>query len=145
MFNDRFSTQVLFHVRKKIMMRSLVKIAAVSVADLVAGEETVPQLRAELPGHLIPEVRRALHYCWTPRFFRTKIVCAPCPTSCSCRNKVLGYSSYVAQIASQETAAQSAPSPEAEEEPIQELILEPELSTSTSSFSSNPSTSAGPE
>ena len=71
-FNDRFSTQVLFHVRKKVMMRSLLEIAAVSVADLVAGEETLPQLRAELPGHLIPEVRRALQYCWTPRF-RTNV------------------------------------------------------------------------
>ena len=71
-FNDRFSTQVLSHVRKQIMMRSLLEIAAVSVADLAAGEETVPQLRAELPGHLIPEVRRALQYCWTPRF-RTNV------------------------------------------------------------------------
>ena len=147
-FNDRFSTQVLFHVRKKVLMRSLVEIAAVSVADLVAGEETLPQLRAELPGHLIPEVRRALHNCWTPRFFRTKIVRAPCPASCSCRNKVLGYSSYVAQLASQETE-QPAPGAEAAEEPIQELVLEPEPSTSsaslsTSSSSSNPSTSAGP-
>ena len=78
-FNDRFSTQVLFHVRKKVLMRSLLEIAAVSVADLVAGEETLPQLRAELPGHLIPEVRRALHNCWTPRFFRTKIVRARAP------------------------------------------------------------------
>ena len=141
-FNDRFSTQVLFHVRKKVLMRSLLEIAAVSVPDLVSGEET---LRAELPGHLIPEVRRALHNCWTPRFFRTKIVRAPCPASCSCRNKVLGYSSYVAQLASQETAAQSAPGPEEEEEPIQELVLEPEPSTSSaSSSSSNHSTSAGP-
>ena len=48
------------------MMRSLVEIAAMSVPDLVAGEVTLPQLRAELPGHLIPEVRRALHNCWTP-------------------------------------------------------------------------------
>ena len=141
-FNDRFSTQVLFHVRKKVLMRSLLEIAAVSVADLVAGEETLPQLRAELPGHLIPEVRRALHNCWTPRFFRTKIVRAPCPASCSCRNKVLGYSSYVAQLASQETAAQPAPSPEGEEEPIQELVLQPEPCTSASSSSSNPSTSS---
>ena len=141
-FNDRFSTQVLFHVRKKVLMRSLLEIAAVSVADLVAGEETLPQLRAELPGHLIPEVRRALHNCWTPRFFRTKIVRAPCPASCSCRNKVLGYSSYVAQLASQETAAQSAPSPEGEEEPIQELVLQPEPCTSASTSSSNPSTSS---
>ena len=69
---------------------------------------------------------------------------APCPASCSCRNKVLGYSSYVAQLASQETAAQPAPSPEGEEEPIQELVLQPEPSTSasTSSSSSNPSTSS---
>ena len=73
MFNDRFSTQVLFYVRKKIMKPSLLEIAAVSVADLVTSEETVPQLRAELPGHLIPEVRRALQYCWTPRFFRTNV------------------------------------------------------------------------
>ena len=61
-FNDRFSTQVLFHVRKKVLMRSLVEIAAVSVPDLVSGEET---LHAELPGHLIPEVRRALHNFWS--------------------------------------------------------------------------------
>ena len=88
-------------------------------------------------------MRRALYNCWTPRFFRTKIVRAPCPASCSCCNKVLGHSNYVAQVASQE-AAQSAPSPEGEEEPIQELVLQPEPSTSASasSSSSNPSTSS---
>ena len=42
-----------------LMMLSLVEIAALSVAHLLVGEVTLLQL----PGHLIPEVRRALYNC----------------------------------------------------------------------------------
>lgn len=61
--NDMFTIQVLFHIHKKVFMRSLVEIATMSVANLITSEETLPQLRAELPDHLISKVRRALHYC----------------------------------------------------------------------------------
>ena len=97
-FNDRFSTQVLFHVRKKMFLRSLREISAVSVADSVFNEDTFDRLDTELPRHLIAEVRRAYHNCWTPRFFRSNVVRLPCPASCSCKNKV--YNSYVANMVS---------------------------------------------
>ena len=33
-FNDRFTTQVIFHVRKKRALQSLKELAAIAVADL---------------------------------------------------------------------------------------------------------------
>jgi len=106
-FNDRFSTQVLFHVRKKMFLRSLMQISAEAVADMVNDEDTLNNLDAELPHTLIPEVKRAYHNCWTPRFFRTKLVRHPCPPSCSCKNKI--FTSYVAQLASSNNSPPQQP------------------------------------
>ena len=131
-FNDRFSTQVLFHVRKKILLKSLREMSAVAVADLIHKEEVIENLEEEIPKLLIPEVRRAFHNCWTPRFFRTKVVRIPCPSSCICKNK-----SYVAQMTD---VSRRAPDPEpapVEEPPPQEQI------PTTSSSSRSPRKKGG--
>ena len=124
-FNDRFSTQVLFHVRKKMFLKSLRELSAVAVADLVAKEETFSSLGSELPQHLIPEVRRAFHDCWTPRFFRTKLVRYPCPPSCSCKSRI--YTSYVAQLISSSNLANPQPQPHQPDvqEPQPEPLAQP--------------------
>ena len=119
-FNDRFSTQVLFHVRKKMFLKSLRELSAVAVADLVAKEETFKSLGSELPLHLIPEVRRAFNDCWTPRFFRTKLVRYPCPPSCSCKSRI--YTSYVAQLISRSNLSNPLPQPQ----PHQPVAAEPQ-------------------
>ena len=93
-FNDRFYTHVIFHVKKKAIMRSLLQISELAVAEMVDKEETLASLESELPLNLIPGVTRAFHNCWTPRFFRTKV--PPCPASCGC--SMTGSRTYVAQL-----------------------------------------------
>ena len=83
-FNDRFATQVVFHVRKKQLMKSLVQLSALAVAELIPKEETLSNLESELPQSLIRGVSRAYYNCWTPHFFRTKV--KKCPASCLCKN-----------------------------------------------------------
>lgn len=82
-FNDRFSTQVLFHVRKKQFLRSLKDIATAAVADQINNEGQIDQLLAEIPGILVPNVRKSFRNCWTPRYYRTGLLA--CPTWCSCK------------------------------------------------------------
>ena len=82
-FNDRFSTQVLFHVRKKQFLTSLRNIAAAAVADQVDNEGQIDQLTAEIPGILIPVVKKSFKNCWTPRYFRSGLL--SCPPWCSCK------------------------------------------------------------
>ena len=82
-FNDRFSTQVLFHVRKKQFLRSLKDLATAAVADQINNEGQIDQLLAEIPGVLIPSVRKSFRNCWTPRYFRTGLLA--CPPWCSCK------------------------------------------------------------
>jgi len=82
-FNDRFKTQVLFHARKKMLLKSLRYLAAIAVANQFNKEEGIEKLETEIPKSLIPDVKKAFHNCWTPRFFRTKIVA--CPPWCSCK------------------------------------------------------------
>jgi len=82
-FNDRFKTQVLFHARKKELLRSLRDLAAVAVADRVSKEEDIETLDKEIPRTVIPDVRAAFSNCWTPRFFRSQVVA--CPPWCSCK------------------------------------------------------------
>jgi len=96
LFNDRFSTQVIFHVRKKSLLKSLLTISELAVAELILKEETLVQLESEIPQNLIPGVSRAFHNCWTPRFYRTKV--ARCPASCVCKNRTT--KSYVEQLIS---------------------------------------------
>jgi len=150
-FNDRYSTQVLFHVTKKVFLRSLREVSAEAVADLIEKEAILDKLNAELPGHLIDEVRKSYHNCWTPRFFRTNVLRLPCAPNCSCKN-----GSLVARLAASsqnepintEPASENAPDPLAvpEENILDEAILEPPPSSSTtessSSSSSSPSTSS---
>jgi len=140
-FNDRYSTQVLFHVTKKVFLRSLREVSAEAVADLVEKEAILDKLNTELPVHLIEDVRKSYHNCWTPRFFRTNVLRIPCPPNCSCKN-----SSLVARLAA---ISQNEPDPEPEIvlDPIavpevdllDEAILEP---VPSSSSSSSPSTSS---
>jgi len=84
-FNDRFSTEVVFYARKKMLLKSLKDLAAVGVADHFSSEESIVKLRGEIPNSLIPNVQRAFQNCWTARFWRTKIV--PCPYWCICKVK----------------------------------------------------------
>jgi len=93
-FNDRFSTQVIFHVRKKQLMKSLVQLSELAVAELIPKEETLSNLESELPQNLISGVSRAFHNCWTPRFFRSKV--EKCPASCVCKHMV--NKNYVEQL-----------------------------------------------
>jgi len=85
-FNDRFSTQVLFHVRKKQFLRSLKDISAVAVADQISTEAHIALLSSDLPCSLIPHVSRAFNDCWTARYSRTRLV--SCPPWCSCKSTV---------------------------------------------------------
>jgi len=82
-FNDRFQTQVLFHARKKMLLKSLRDLAAIAVSDHINKEEDVDKLVTEIPRSLFADVKRAFNNCWTPRFFRTKIVA--CPPWCACK------------------------------------------------------------
>jgi len=82
-FNDRFSTQVIFHARKKMLLKSLKDLAAIAVADHFDKGELIDKLDTEVPRSVIPDVKRAFSNCWTPRFFRTKIVA--CPPWCACK------------------------------------------------------------
>ena len=115
-FNDRFSTQVIFHVRKKTLLKSLLKISELAVAELILKEETLVQLESEIPQNLIPGVSRAFHNCWTPRFYRSKV--ARCPASCVCKNKAT--KSYVEQLISNTGIRDPMPvSPTVEPDPVQ--------------------------
>lgn len=82
-FNDRFSTQVIFHARKKMLLKSLRDLAAIAVADHFDKGDLIAKLDTEVPKSLIPDVKRGFSNCWTPRFFRTKIVA--CPPWCACK------------------------------------------------------------
>jgi len=82
-FNDRFSTQVIFHARKKMLLKSLRDLAAIAVADHFDNGKLISKLDTEVPRSVIPDVMRAFSNCWTPRFFRTKIVA--CPPWCACK------------------------------------------------------------
>jgi len=84
-FNDRFSTEVIFYARKKMLLKSLKDLAAVSVADHFNTETSIGKLHGEIPKSLIPDVIKAFNNCWTARFWRTKIV--PCPYWCICKAK----------------------------------------------------------
>jgi len=84
-FNDRFSTEVIFYARKKMLLKSLKDLAAVGVADHFTTETAIEKLHGEIPKSLIPDVLKAFNNCWTARFWRTKIV--PCPYWCICKAK----------------------------------------------------------
>ena len=115
-FNDRFSTQVIFHVRKKTFLKSLLKISEFAVAELILKEETLARLESEIPQNLIPGVSRAFHNCWTPRFYRAKV--ARCPASCVCKNKAT--KSYVEQLISNTSIRDPMPvSPSVEPDPVE--------------------------
>jgi len=83
-FNDRFSTQVIFHARKKMLLKSLRELAAIAVADHFKDGENIKKLDTELPRTVIPDVKKAFDNCWTPRFFRSQIVA--CPPWCACKS-----------------------------------------------------------
>jgi len=85
-FNDRFSTEVIFYARKKMLLKSLKDLAAVGVADHFSFEESIVKLGGEIPNSLIPNVQRAFQNCWTARFWRSRM---SCPSRCQCkmRNK----------------------------------------------------------
>ena len=85
-FNDRFTTQVLFHVRKKSVMRSLKYLSAIAAAAPMVAAEAAELLAAsgELPAALAADVRAGWSNCWTERHFRAGL---PRCTSegCICR------------------------------------------------------------
>jgi len=83
-FNDRFSTQVIFHARKKMLLKSLRELAAIAVADHFKNGDNIKKLETELPRTVIPDVKKSFDNCWTPRFFRSQIVA--CPPWCACKS-----------------------------------------------------------
>jgi len=83
-FNDRFSTQVIFHARKKMLLKSLRELAAIAVADHFKNGDNINKLDTELPRTVIPDVKKSFDNCWTPRFFRSQI--AACPPWCACKS-----------------------------------------------------------
>jgi len=83
-FNDRFSTEVIFYARKKMLLKSLKDLAAVAVADHFSYEESIVKLSGEIPKSLIPNVQRAFQNCWTARFWRSRM---SCPSRCQCKMK----------------------------------------------------------
>jgi len=83
-FNDRFSTEVIFYARKKMLLKSLIDLAAVGVADHFISEESIVKLGGEIPNSLIPNVQRAFQNCWTARFWRSRM---SCPSRCQCKMK----------------------------------------------------------
>jgi len=83
-FNDRFSTQVVFHARKKVLMNSLRNLASIAVADQFTKSEDIETLHSEIPKTLLPDVKRSFNNCWTPRHFRSRV--ETCSWSCICKD-----------------------------------------------------------
>jgi hypothetical protein len=93
-FNDRFNTQVLFHIAKKrVEMESLRRLATLAVANQLripaapcADAATVDAASVgslELPRCLAAEVRTALHFSWTARQYWRGV--GRCRAWCPCR------------------------------------------------------------
>ena len=74
-FNDRFTTQVIFHVRKKRALQSLKELAAIAVADLHSVPNAGKELADEglLPPTLVPDLESAFSNCWTKRSARSQL------------------------------------------------------------------------
>merc|ERR1719186_837039 len=67
-FTDKFQTLVLFHVKKKGVMRGLRSLAAEVVADRLENEEDVEEL--EIPKDVKEDVREAVNDDWTKSYLR---------------------------------------------------------------------------
>ena len=70
-FSDRYSTQVVFHIKKKKSkkVRSLRQLAALVVSDSLRSLGEPGKLAQEgvLPAHLVPDLEAAWTNCWTQR------------------------------------------------------------------------------
>merc|ERR1712112_525755 len=94
-FNDRFTTQVIFHVRKKRALQSLKELAAVAVVDLNSVPDAGKELAEEglLPFTLVPDLDDAFSNCWTKRSARSRLYkcCATLhptwPSTCFCEGE----------------------------------------------------------
>ena len=71
-FSDRYSTQVVFHIKKKKSkkVRSLRQLAALVVSDSLRSLGEPGKLAQEgvLPAHLVHDLEAAWTNCWTQRF-----------------------------------------------------------------------------
>merc|ERR1719469_706441 len=72
-FTDQFRTEVIFHVKKRLYMRSLKDLSFAAVAEHVNLEKDL--LSLELPVTLYGALDMAIEDGWTPRRFREKIEC----------------------------------------------------------------------
>merc|ERR1711936_674386 len=94
-FNDRFTTQVIFHVRKKRALQSLKELAAVAFVDLHSNPNAGKELAEEglLPSTLVPDLDSAFSNCWTKRSARSQLYkcCATLhptwPSTCLCEGE----------------------------------------------------------
>ena len=72
-FTDQFKTEVIFHIKKRSTMRSLVDLSLAAVAEHVHLEKDL--LSLELPVTLHGDLTVALSDGWTPRRYRDHIDC----------------------------------------------------------------------
>ena len=70
-FNDTYSTTLQFAVRKKVQLRSLVKLTSIIVAECLLQESDCNLL--EVPQDLIPDIRSEFQSCWSPRSHRVNM------------------------------------------------------------------------
>ena len=77
-FSDRYSTQVVFHVKRKKAKKaaSLRQLAAVAASNSLRSFGDASKMAEEgvLPAHLVQDLKDAWTNCWTQRF-----VCISCP------------------------------------------------------------------
>merc|ERR1719319_1177935 len=74
-FTDSFKTEVIFHIKKRSTMRSLVDLSLAAVAEYVHLEKDL--LSLELPVTLHGALAKANSDGWTPRRYRDNIDCVP--------------------------------------------------------------------
>ena len=70
-FTDKWNTEVVFHIKKKLRMKSLKNIAAAEVVDLIKKREHIKRL--EIPTTLNGNLRRQFKNDWSSRYYRKNI------------------------------------------------------------------------
>ena len=70
-FTDKWNTEVIFHIKKKMRMRSLKNIAAAEVVDLIKKRENIKLL--EIPTTLNANLSRQFKNDWSSRYYRKNI------------------------------------------------------------------------
>ena len=73
MFADKWNTEVLFRVKKKIGMESMKDLAAGAVADCLEKEDDIVQL--EIPMTLIYNLVKQFRNDWSAKYYKSHINC----------------------------------------------------------------------